>query len=563
MVGLRSMQTRTEAFWRDDYRVSDGDLDVAAGVILESTRPQPLEALAEAVVRRRFQDEKEAATRQARTGDLYQPKGTYAVGQVLIFSAHDFASARVIDVRPGNNPKYGDFAVIRVAFEQSGREREFAAEFNHPHPLNRPVEELLGGDDASLSEADVVNLGVPSVVQKLESYLATHPDYVQFSGMWFLRDLLPEIHVGYLNLAEAVIYEAARPMETREMLADLSLPATSTAEAQTFALNRALGSDERFDNVGTADDPLWYLRALEPEGLHETPAVLRPAFRAAGGEYVGLTMLDLVDEVGDELDDLESMILHEVESVRYEVVFPHLYAGTMPLSLRLRRLLPTMRGRHMPFRIVDSRTGHRFEVWAVPEEHFLCGLGEWYHEIGMCVGGQVTVSPTDDPGTLSVTVVPSRGKRTEWIRSASVEDDELVLQMQRSTVAVRCDRNMLVDIPDREAIARLMAAAEAAQLSMPAMVRSVFQEQAKLSSRGIVHAKSIYSAANLLRRTGSVPVFAELTRRACYDPVGDGHWAFDPELVGTVYQTPDDMRDRPASRREDLIRDQVVQYLGR
>ncbi|MHB1293846.1 MAG: hypothetical protein ACYC4R_02515 [Anaerolineae bacterium] len=563
MVGLRSMQTRTEAFWRDDYQVSDGDLDVVAGMILESTRPQPLGSLAEAIVRRRFQDEKEAAARQARKGDLYQPKGSYAVGQSLIFSAHDYTSGRVVSVRPGANPKYGAFQVIRVAFEQTGREREYVAEFDYPHPLNRPIEELLGGEDSTLSETDVVNLFAPYVAAKLAPYLEAHPDYMQFSGMWFLRDLLPEIHVGYLNLAEAMIYEAGRPLETQEMLADLGLPEASTIEAQTFALNRALGADTRFDNVGTPEAPVWYLRALEPEALHATPHVLKPAYRATGGENLGLTMLDMVDEVGDELDDLKSMILHEVESVRFEVTFPHLYAGTMPLSLRLQRILPAAQGRHAPLSIVDTRTGRRYEVWAVPGERFICGLEHWYQETEMCVGGQVSVSATDDPKTLSITAVPSRGKRSEWIRSASVEDDELVLQMQRSVVSVRCDRNMLIDIPDREAIARLMAAAESAQLSMPAMVRSVFQEQAKLSSRGIVHAKSVYSAANLLRRTGAVPVFAELTRRACYDPVGDGHWAYDPELVGTVYQTPEEMRDRPASRREDLIRDQVVQYLGR
>ena len=68
---------------------------------------------------------------------------------------------------------------------------------------------------------------------------------------------------------------------------------------------------------------------------------------------------------------------------------------------------------------------------------------------------------------------------------------------------------------------------------------------------------------NLFRRTGAVPIFAELTRSACFDPVGDGFWAYDPELKGKVYHTPEEMRERPLSSRGDLIKDQVIQYLGR
>jgi hypothetical protein len=58
-------------------------------------------------------------------------------------------------------------------------------------------------------------------------------------------------------------------------------------------------------------------------------------------------------------------------------------------------------------------------------------------------------------------------------------------------------------------------------------------------------------------------VFAELTRRACYNPVGDGLWVYSPDLEGTVYRDPDEMRERPLSNREDTVRDQAIQYLGR
>jgi hypothetical protein len=135
--------------------------------------------------------------------------------------------------------------------------------------------------------------------------------------------------------------------------------------------------------------------------------------------------------------------------------------------------------------------------------------------------------------------------------------------MQRATVDVRCDREMLVDVPDREAIAQVMSQMDAERVPLRGLVRMAFQELAKLSAENTVHAKGIYSVVNLLRRTSAVPVFAELTRNAGYDPVGNGLWTYTSSLDGTEYKTPDEMRERPQSNRDNLIKDQVVEYLGR
>jgi hypothetical protein len=88
----------------------------------------------------------------------------------------------------------------------------------------------------------------------------------------------------------------------------------------------------------------------------------------------------------------------------------------------------------------------------------------------------------------------------------------------------------------------------------------IFPELAKLSGLGLVHAKTLYSAVNLTRRCGAVPIFAELTRRACFDPVGDGNWIYDEVLRDGTYKAPEDMSRRPNSRRHDLIVDRVYQY---
>ena len=75
-----------------------------------------------------------------------------------------------------------------------------------------------------------------------------------------------------------------------------------------------------------------------------------------------------------------------------------------------------------------------------------------------------------------------------------------------------------------------------------------------------MHAKSLYAAVNLTRRCGAVPVFVELTRHACFDPVGDGNYVYDDSLRSLTYSTPEEMARRPNSRRQDVIVDLIQVY---
>lgn len=562
MPGVRKLKSRTEAFWRDEYRVSDADTDLITSLILEAGKPQPLSTLVAAIIARRLEREKEAVKFQAEHGEIYQPKNHYEIDQKILFTALNFATGQVVAIRPGNNPKLGTFQVIRVALDDGSPQREFAADLPNAHPLNRPAEELLGASDPEVSDTDLTKRFEHYVARQLEPAIGANPDFVKFNGLWFLRGLLPEVHVGHLNLAEAMIYEAKRPLAARDMLDELEINGPASVDARLFALSHALSEDNRFDNLGTAEEPVWYMRALEPAAVHARPAVLVPAFRAAGGEYLGITMLETVDEVGDELDDIQALSTREHTSFQCQIPFPHLTAGTLPASSQLLARLSQTTSKHYPITLLDTANNRQLQVWVAREEQYICGLSDWYSSVGMCLGAQIVLRPTAEPETLEISISPVRSKRSEWIRSASVANHALVLQMQRATVDLKCDRNMLVGVPDQQVIVQLMADTEQAQTSLPDLVRVAFQELAKLSSRGIVHAKSIYSVVNLYRRAGSVPVLAELTRRACYDPVGDGFWAYSPDTEDRVYRTPETMRERPLSTRSDLVKDQIVQYLG-
>ena len=559
----RKPATQTETFWRDRYEPTDEDTDLVASLILDAAKPQQLSTLVSAIIRARIQREKDLVAQQSKRGRAYRPVDDYAVGDELVFTALDYAVGRVMAVRSGHNPKYEDFGVVRVAFEDGSPEREFAASFGQPHPLNRPPEELMAADDEVLSEADMVQKFEHYVAVALGTRLESDDGFVQFDDLWFLTELIPDVHVGYLNLAEAMIYEAGRPLAALEMVAELDLGTTGSLDAQLFAFGRALRSDDRFDDVGTASEPVWYLRALEPEAAFHIPEVLVSTSTAETGEFVGLTMLDLVDEIGDELDDVETMVLRDVPGIRFEVTFPHLYAGTLPLTYQFQRLLPTTGIHHLPITLVDTVRGQRIEAWAVSSDRYVCGLSDWYASVGMPVGGQIQLAPTDDARVFTLSFAAARSRRSEWIRSAVVVDGELVLQMQRANLAIRSDRNVLIGVPDMDAVAAYMVRVQDQQPTLNVLMRRAFGELAKLSGRGIVHAKSVYSVVNMMMRSGAVPVFAELTRQAAYDRVGDGFWAYDQSLEGSTYTTPQEMRERPLSSREDLMKDQVVQYMGR
>ncbi|NLV74814.1 MAG: hypothetical protein GXY52_09065 [Chloroflexi bacterium] len=553
------LQTQTLEFWRDEFQVSEGDRDLVTGQILEASRPLSIEALAGAIISHRYQNEREAAATLATSGDIYQPQGTYEVGQRLIFTAFDFARGRVLSLREGRNPKYGPFNVMQVQFEDKRPDAAFVCDFPYEHALNVPLDQLVGKSDDSVSEEDLIADFSPYVADKLKAVLVKNREFVTFEDVWFLRELLPEMGIGVLNLAEAMIDLAQHPLPEEEILQGINLELAASPEAQRFALNLALGKDERFVNVASSERPLWQLRAVMPAAVFERPWILVPAQRTQGSELIGSTMLELVEQIGDELDIVPGATSGSDE-VLVELNFPHLYAGTLPVNERLLESVPDRSARYVAIKLIESRSGQTFDAWLCPAEGYIAGLEDWYKRVRMCVGGMITLTSAAEPLSWNIAITPVRGKKSEWICSASVSDGTLTLQNQRVALEIKADRNMVIDVPKWDAVANAMRASEENSTPLSAIVMHVFTELAKLSSNRTVHAKSIYSAANMVRRVSAVAVFAELTRRACYSPLGGGFWALDSAQQKVIYQTPEEMFERPLASRGEAIKDPVIQY---
>ena len=237
-------------YWQS-FSVAGRDLDRVEDRLLEAGVPQSITDLAELVIRGRLDDI--AAQRPANDTDvrLYQPKYSYEAGQRLRFSALNNALGTVVGMRAGESPALGAFDVIRVRMDRGG-EREFAVNYAADHPLN--------ADAASSGTTDALT-HVNQVARVLAQRLSQLSDYVAFGDLWFRRDLLPEVNISHLIIAEAVIDVAGEAQPTSTLLKDVELPGTDTA-IRAFALNVALAQDaeRRFVNVGTPAAPRWALR---------------------------------------------------------------------------------------------------------------------------------------------------------------------------------------------------------------------------------------------------------------------------------------------------------------
>jgi len=64
------------------------------------------------------------------------------------------------------------------------------------------------------------------------------------------------------------------------------------------------------------------------------------------------------------------------------------------------------------------------------------------------------------------------------------------------------------------------------------LLRRVCLELIKINPQGNVHAKTLYSAINVIRRCPPAPIFDELVNQASFVPMGHGYWIYDTTREG-------------------------------
>ncbi len=561
MVVQKKRRTQTAEYWLEEFTVNRDDLFYLYEWLLEQGEPRSITELSLRVIERRIEREEQTLLKQTDRGVIYQPLEQYDVGQHVVFPALEYAVGEVLAMREGDNPRYGPFSVIQVRMEDSdGPPREFAAQFTLDHPLNRRA--ILVEDSADLLSAkQLYDAYGAHVSERLQDALLQSEDFVYFQGLWLLRGLLPEVTPFHLNIAEAMIDVRGRPLTVSQLLQEVELSGEKPV-LRTYALGHAMSQDLRFTETSLAGEPTWYLSALVPEGVTEKPAHLVPMHSAHGGEWLNRELRDLAAEIRDEADELERTAIPlpaGEDSLTYFLIYPHLREGTLPLTAQALGMLQEIPAERFMVTFVDQDSKEEMRGWMMPDERYAWGLGEWYQRHGIPIGGLATLGQGKDPYTFVVSYEKGR-RRSEWVREARTFNGQLTFSMQRKASDCRYDKHLLMEAASFEDLDQLWQSAGEETLPLFDLLIKVFPELAKLSGQGVVHAKTLYSAVNMMRRCGAIPIFTELTRRACFDPVGDGNWVYDESLRDETYSTLEEMRRRPSSHRPDLIIDTVYRY---
>lgn len=518
-------QTQSSQYWEDNFSIEDADLEHLYNLLLEDETPLTINELTLLLIRRRVEREELARQRRLfKGGTLYLPKETYAVGQEIAFHHLNFATGKVTGVRSGANPELGSFDVITVEFSEGQKTREFAARLTR-HKLNESNGSLDDSDHPQRTPDEVLADHGQSIAAKLEARFRAKGDIVRIAGRWFPRALLANINEGHLNLAEAVLDMASGgPLATAELVPTLDLPSTVNEKLKVFSLNYALQEDDRFDEVGPAGQVLWFLHRLEPAEVLTAPRYLK-----CEPEAGGVVLPEVLQKLEAELDDeyAPTSAAPAADEVTLYLTYPHLRAGTLPLSQKLAALFPTAYVTpRIRFNLVDAHTGEKRPGWVVRPGRYVFGLAEWYRKYEVPVGGTLTVQKGDAPGEVIVKIARRKPIR-EWVRSVAVNDGRVSFTMQKRPVAVEYDEQMIVAADNLSAVDQVWQRLDERKVPLEKIVADMFRELAKLTTQSAVHARSLYSAVNVIRRVTPGTIFSELVTRPYYVHVGDAYWRFD------------------------------------
>ena len=525
-------RTQTETYWKDSFEATAKDTSRIYDLILDEGVPVPMEALVHDVVEFHCRQEEERIRAELTRGSVFQPKDEYEVGEDLIFPALNYRLGKVVTTRPGRSPEYGEFTVIQVEIEGEDGILEFASALQGEHKLNFDSEETVpfGAEDL-LPASELAERYGDYVGEELSVALEDRDEFVQFGDRWFLKDLMVDVSEGHLHIAEALIEIKGRPLSTAELVPDLDLPAEAPEEIKVLSVAGALVADDRFDNVGDSGRDIWYLRRLTPEAVVNPPARLKIKTQSYDRDDIDQGLLLIEREIDDEGSGEEIMgASRPVYRTTISLTYPHWRAGTLPLTVRTKGLFPEPTVDHFPIILVDGRSGTKMQGWVVAERQFVYGLRDWYRRHRLPVGALLKLERTRDPRVLNVDFEPRRLKSL-WTPVATVANGKLVFEMRKAAIACEYDDKLTIgeDLP--RMIDSLWHDVEMSGESLFQTMRRIMPELIKLSPQGTVHAKTIYSAVNVLRRTSPGPIFALLSKEPCFVTMSGGYWTFDEAML--------------------------------
>ncbi len=503
-------------------QISQQNVDYLHNHLFEQEAPLTSRELTAILVGERIRMEQAAAlAKRQAAGKSYLPKDSYPADTDLVFPALNCQKGKVTAVRAGANPAVGEFEVVTVLME-NGAERMFAANLA-AHVLNDAP--ILSTQEQGLDPEAILTEHGADLEKKIEAAFQSDEGLVQIAGRWFPRALLLDVNVGHLNLAEAVLdMSGGQPQPTSALLKDVELPAGVNPKLAEFSLNWALQEDQRFDEVGPAGQILWCLHRLEPDGVREVPTYLQYTPIEYDRGLLSPQMLALESQLDDELSPAPEVVSEKkITSLTISLIYPHLRAGTFPLSACALSFFPTAyESPRVRFTLVDGKSGARMPAWVVRTGGYVHGLRDWYKSQGLMPGSLVEVKRGEKPGEVIVTARTQRAIK-DWVRTLIIgADGGMVFAMLKQPINAEFNDRMAIYVPDFAQLDPLWDK----RRSFEELVISMMRELTKLTPQGHVHAQELYAAVNLVRRVPPAPLFALLANKP-FNHVGDLHFRID------------------------------------
>ena len=511
-------QLINETYWQD-FSVGKRDIENIYNLLLEKTVPLSANEILDYLILNRIKQELDAFQKQKSSqGKLYLPKDKYKVGEIISFPAINMEKGKISSIRDGFNPDFPEMKVIEVEFE-SGKPRSFASDLENHH-LNQILD--LPENDPNLDPVLVKENFGGDLIQRMEEALKQNDDLVKIAGSWFPRSLLVDVHIGHLNLAEAVLEEAkGGPISTIDLMKQVELTANADEKLLEFSFDLALQEDGRFDEVGPSGQTFWFLKELEPLDVKEIPLYLKYSPKEYSFEGLDRFMEMLEGNLYDELETMETPgLLAEKASI--SLTFPHWRSGTLPLSKSLKKMFPSAyEAPRVMFTFFDPQENEKFSGWVVRASKYICGLDKWYLKHELMPGSIVTVEKSKIPGEIIIKFEKSRQNK-EWLKTVLVGSDQgFVFAMLKHPLTANFDERMAIAIPDVAAMDEIWKNHVYEKESIDKTIIRVLRELAKLNPQRQVHAQELYAAVNILRRCPPSLILFHLLNNDQVEHLGD------------------------------------------
>jgi hypothetical protein len=213
-------------------------------------------------------------------------------------------------------------------------------------------------------------------------------------------------------------------------------------------------------------------------------------------------------------------------SASISLIYPHRRFGTLPLNGRTRPFFPGGTSGKAMVSLIDGRWGTRYTGWVCFEGRYIAGLAKWMEDHAIPVGAYITLDRGNRPGEVIVDFRTRRAKR-EWARIATPDLQHLRVNFELNKIQVTCeyDEQLIVAENDPAGLDAFRKEIDLRQIALYDIVEQVTPELIKLNPQGTVHAKTVYSAVNMMRRTPPGVVFNALIANRKFRDVAGGYFA--------------------------------------